>query len=258
MTWTAAYTSSADKAELWEQSVAILLTKAYIKKNKTSWNHDDYNKAIVSIYDNIVISDKQKIKLAKNTNGEPISMIYNCSQCDRQGTFTRETPVTLDDIRRISQHFGITMKAFFRNKIAPEPSTFTGGLKLMREKHCVFFHVHRHCTIKDVRPMHCRFTPCPAKTKSAEMFDCFFLGSGTVEEQFRHQVALAITRQYVNESNVMYNKHLVKKLLKTIDGLASNRLELEKFSRKLSSFRYVDDTLMISGPEKIYGHNDWI
>ena len=247
MPWTASCTSSADKAELWEQSVAVLLTKAYIKKNKATWNNADYDKAIKHIYDNIVMNDKQKIKLARNENGESIFMIYDCSQCENPGTFAKETPVTLDDIRRISRRIGMTMKAFFSEKIASEPSAATGGLKLIRKKRCVFFHVDRHCTIKDIRPMHCRFTPCPAKTTSAEMFDCFFLGSGTVEEQFRHQVALAVTRQYVNEANVKYNKHLVKKLLKTIDDLASNQMELKKFTRKLSSCRYVDDTLMISG-----------
>ena len=72
-------------------------------------------------------------------------------------------------------------------------SVNTGGFKLRRSDHCIFFYPDKHCTIKEVRPMHCRFTPCPHKTESDEVMGCLFLGSGRVEEQFRHQVALAMT-----------------------------------------------------------------
>ncbi len=71
------------------------------------------------------------------------------------------------------------------------------------------------------------------------------MGSGRVEEPFRHQVALAMTREYVAESGVTYNKHLVKKLLRTIDRLASDRSEIDKFCEKIAPYRYVDDTLLI-------------
>ena len=39
------------------------MTKAYIKENGATWNDADYYKAILGIYDNIVVSDTQKIKL---------------------------------------------------------------------------------------------------------------------------------------------------------------------------------------------------
>ena len=137
------------------------------------------------------------------------------------------------------------MEGFFRDKIASEASRHTSGLKLIRHKRCIFFHPEKHCTIKKVRPMHCRFTPCPAKTDSREMAEALFLGSSTVEEQFRHQVAMAVTRQYVNECGVIYNKHAVKKLIKTMDHLVSEHSELEAFCKKIAPYRYVDDTLVI-------------
>ncbi len=243
--WTATCTDPAARAELWEQSIAAMITKAYIKKNGAAWNDADYYKAIVSIYDNVVISNRQKIKLARNKAGASLAMIYDCSQCEKQGACAKETPVTLDDIRRITAHLGVARKAFFREKIASEPSISTGGFKLIRDKHCIFFHPEKHCTIEKVRPRHCHFTPCPRKTKGDEMWDSLFLGSGTVEEQFRHQVALAVTRQYIAECGVTYNKHVIKKLLGTIDHLASDNSELEIFCKKIAPYRYVDDTLAI-------------
>jgi Fe-S-cluster containining protein len=244
--WTATRTDPAERAELWEQSVAAVMTKAYIRENGATWNDSDYWKAIFGIYDNIVISDTQKIRLARNRDGAALAMIYNCSQCEKRGICANETPITLDDIRRITGHLRLPWKAFFRDKIAPEPSIHTGGLKLIRGKHCIFFHPGKHCTIEKVRPMHCLFTPCPRKTKTDEVMDCLFLGSGTVEQQFRHQVALAMTRQYVAESGVTYNQHLTKKLLETIDQLVSDRSEVERFCKKIAPYRYVDDTLTIT------------
>lgn len=243
--WTATCSDSSMRAELWEQSIATMLTKAYINNNGATWNDADYYKAIISIYDNIVVSDRQKIKLARNKDGMPLAMIYDCSRCEKRGACAKETPVTLDDIRRITRHLGLTWKTFFREKIASEPSVSTGGLKLRRDEHCIFFHPEKHCTIEEVRPMHCRFTPCPRKTKSHDMWDPLFLGSETVEEQFRHQVALAVTRQYVAKCGVAYNKHVSKNLLGTIDHLASDNSELESFCKKIAPYRYVDDTLAI-------------
>jgi Fe-S-cluster containining protein len=243
--WTATCSHPAARAELWEQSIAAAVTKAYIKKNGVTWNDGDYEKAISGICDNIAVNDRQKIKMAKNKNGAPLVMIYDCSLCPERGMWAKETPITLDDIRRITAHCGLTWKAFFQEKIDSEPSKSTGCLKLVRRGHCVFFHRERHCTIKEVRPMHCRFTPCPKKTQTADMMDSLYLGSETVEEQFRHQVAMALTRQYVAEYGARYNKYAIKNHLKATDRLVSDRSELETFCKKIAPYRYVDDTLPV-------------
>jgi Fe-S-cluster containining protein len=244
--WTAACGNPGSRAELWEQSVAAMMTKAYIKENGAAWNDADYYKAILGIYDNVVISASQRIKLAKDKEGAPLAMIYDCTQCDKRGTCAGETPVTLDDIRNIGKCLGLSWETLFRDKIADKPSVSTGGLKLARNGHCVFFHPESHCTIKEVRPMHCRFTPCPQHTKNSEIMDCLYLGSGTVEEQFRHQVGMALTRQYVGECGVAFNEQVAKRFLEAIDNLASDLSEVERFCKKISPYRYVDDTLAIS------------
>lgn len=243
--WTATCTTQLERAKLWEQSVASMVTKAYIKKNQTSWNDSDYYKSIISIYENIVLNDHQKIKLSRIGSGESIGMIYDCSQCKLRGTQAKETLITLDDIRRIVSYLDINWKNFFMEKIAPQISLSSGTLKLIRDNYCIFFDQEKHCTIEEVRPMHCRFTPCPIKTKSKEMFDCFYLGSGTVEEQFRHQVAMTMTREYVTKYGTRYNKNAIKEIINKIDNLASDQTELDVFCKKISDYRYVDDTLIL-------------
>jgi Fe-S-cluster containining protein len=245
MPWTATCTDPLQRARLWEQSVAVAITKAYIEKNGPAWNETDYKMALKGIVENIPVRDTQKLKLARDAEGAPMALIYDCSECEKTGTCAKETPVTLDDIRRMASHLRISRQDFFRNYIAPEPSVGAGGLKLKRHGHCVFFHVKRHCTIEEVRPLHCRFTPCPWRTKNTGMMDALFLGSGTVEEQFRNQVALAMTRQYVGECGVGYNRHVIERLLKRIDQITADNGELEIFCKNIAPYRYVDDTLLI-------------
>jgi len=95
--------------------------------------------------------------------------------------------------------------------------------------------------------MHCRFVPCPKRTKSPEMQERFYLGSGTIEEQFRHQAALEFTRQYVKECGTRYQEQIFHKLVDKIDRIISNSSELERFCKKIAPFRYVDDSIIILG-----------
>jgi Fe-S-cluster containining protein len=243
MPWTATCIDPSQRIKLWEQSVASMVTKAYIRNNGSAWNRTDYDKAIKTIYNNIVTDKNQRIKLAREIHGEVLAMIYDCSTCEKRGLCSEETPITLDDVRRISSYLGISRKAFFSKNIMDEPSVRTGCLRLIRDGNCVFFDQERHCTIEEVRPMHCRFRPCPMKTQTSEEMDALFLGSGTVEEQFRHQVAMSITREYVIDFGTSYRKKMIDTCLNKIDKISVDSSELKKFCSRIASFRYVDDTL---------------
>jgi len=148
----------------------------------------------------------------------------------------KETPVTLDDIRRIVDHLDISWEDFFRAKVRPEPIKFR-GLGIRRDKHCIFFKEGHFCSIKEVKPIHCRFTPCPIRVHSDEEFARCFLGSGTVEQQFRYQIALAFTREYVQRHGVVYNKEAVDRSLKKIDEYFQKIQEFEKFCERISCYR---------------------
>jgi len=132
MPWTAACTDPAERALLWEQSVAAMVTKIYIEKNGPAWNEQDFRMALKAIEENIPVRDTQKLKLARDVQGAPVALIYDCSACEKQGVCAKETPVTLDDIRRIAAHLGMTWKGFFKTYIASEPSVHASGLKLQR------------------------------------------------------------------------------------------------------------------------------
>lgn len=242
MSWTATCRTPSQRARLWEQSMAVMVTRAYLEKNGPKWNETDYHAALGGIFNNIPIRETQKLKLARNAEGNPLAMIYDCSRCEKRGAMATETPVTLDDICRISDYLDIGAEDFFGMFIASETSDSTGGLKLKRDVRCIFFDPVKHCRIKDVRPLHCRFTPCPKRTATPEMMDALYLGSGTVEEQFRHQVAMALTREYVHDNGVRYNHDGYSKTLRRIDGTAKSAFELKAFCEQIARYRYVDDT----------------
>lgn len=247
MSWTATCLAPSQRARLWEQSVAVMVTRAYLEKNGPVWNEADYRAALEGIFENILVRETQKLKLARDIGGNPISMIYDCSQCEKRGTWARETPVTLDDIQRISEYLEIGIEDFFSMFISSESSAFTGGLKLKRDTHCIFFDPRRHCRIKEVRPLHCRFTPCPKRATTPEMMDALYLGSGTIDEQFRHQKAIAGTREYVKDFGVRYNPDGFSKTLRKLDRPKDSAFEIKAFCSQIARYRYVDDTQSLFG-----------
>ena len=228
------------KASLWEQSVASTITKHYIKRNGAEWNGEDYHKAISNILDNVVTDEKEKIKLATK-QGHPVCQIYNCSECSSRGTCAKETIVTIDDIRRILDYLNITGNEFFR-KYLDDCLSCSGVLQLLRDEHCVFFD-SRQCHIQSVRPMHCRFTPCPARINDSCDFDCLYLGSGTVKEQYRHQASMQMTREYVEHYGLRYHKKGMEKQLNKLDQILKDSSYYRDFCEKIVSFRYMNDAL---------------
>lgn len=245
MPWTATCRTPSQRARLWEQSMAVMVTRAYLEKNGPLWNETDYRAALGGIFENIQIRETQKLKLARDPEGNPLAMIYDCSRCEKRGAWARETPVTLDDVRRISEHLEIGLETFFDRFIAPETSRHTGGLKLKRDTHCIFFDPEEHCRIREAKPMHCRFTPCPKRTTSPEMMDALYLGSGTVDEQFRHQVAIAFTREYVRQFGIRYDRDGFSGSMNQIDRPTGPAFELTAFCKQIARYRYVDDTQLL-------------
>ena len=163
-------------------------------------------------------------------------MSHDCSKCKRPGVCADETPVTLDDIRRIVDNSDISWDVFFRDKVEPEPIKY-GGLGMKRGRHCIFFKEGHFCSIDKLKPMHCRFTPCPIKVQAREEYSRYFLSSGMVEQQFRHHIAFAFTRQYVQEYGVTYNKKGVNNYFGKIDKFYEDIQEFEMFCERISCYR---------------------
>lgn len=238
--WTSTYSEKHGQIKIWEQSVASVITRKYIKKNHTNWDADDFEKALNSIRKNVITKQSQKIKLARNEANEPICMIFDCLDCKEAGTHAVETPITLDDISRITGNLNIRWEDFFKGYLSEELSSF-GILKLKRNTQCVFFNPEVHCTIKNIRPMHCRFTPCPKKTSDNSQYDCFYLGSGTIEEQFRHQSAILFTQEYAAKNRTRCDIQEIKKSLDKMNEFLLDKEKFKEFTMNISNFRYLEE-----------------
>ncbi|MBN2233034.1 MAG: YkgJ family cysteine cluster protein [Deltaproteobacteria bacterium] len=241
MPWTVFCTDPECRAALWEQSVAAMVTRAYINRHGRRWHADDFQRALSGINANIVSSDTQTIRLARDLEHHPRALIYDCSHCDRQGVCATETIVTLDDIQRIAAYQGITHREFFTRYLDPASSERTGCLRLKREHHCTFAGADGTCGIEEVRPMFCRFVPCPQRVRSAEELECFYLGAGRIEEQFRHQLALALTREYTAACGARYDERRMTRELYHLDQLLADDDQRSEFCRRIAPYRYVDD-----------------
>ncbi|MFW6196061.1 MAG: YkgJ family cysteine cluster protein [Thermoplasmatota archaeon] len=246
ISWTSKYILTEDKAKLWEQSIAIQITNVYIKKHGANFKENDYEKALKSIKNNIKTSSEEKIKLGNIPGGNPCGIIYDCTKCDyERGKMAEETIITLSDVKRIKESMNISYEKFF-NKYISKDITADGYLMLRRNKNCIFFDEENHCSIEDTRPMHCRFTPCPVKVDK-NLKSCLYLGSGTVDEQFEHQISLSITKDYVMDIGPAYDNKTLEKYLEKINNLIKDDSQLMEFCEKISPYRYVDDTKSITG-----------
>lgn len=250
MPWTANCLRPADRNTLWEQSVAAAITRAYIQRHGTSWDGGSYWKAVQAIQANVKIRRSQKLKLSRRDDGVPLALLYDCGQCAHRGRCAAETPITLDDVDRLADFLGMSWETVFEDLLEPEASSESGCFKLRRAESCILFDEGtEQCRVEPVRPLHCRFTPCPARSRTTECADRFFLGSGTIPEQFRHQVAMALTRQYIAEKGMRCDRDRVRETLREIEARASAASDLAEFCRVIAPYRYVDDTLLFSSAE---------
>ncbi len=242
LAWTARCHDPQDQLRIWEESVAVEATRCYIKKYGCLYDENGYRAAIESVRDQIVTSDGEQAKLARNEDGSALAMVYDCESCPNRGEHVKETPVTLLDIQGMAAHLNMSIAEFFTDCLTPASSTETGGLQLKRNRTCLFFDPISHCSITTARPMHCRFTPCPQRVKLAGQFDRFFLAAGTVSQQFRHQVALHWTRRYVEENGVHFRESAFYDYLACIERDEHNVENWRNFCDTIRPYRFIDDT----------------
>lgn len=229
-----------DSSKIWEQSVSKMITREYVKRNGTTWNKPDFYQAVTAIQDHIITHEKQKIRLGRRENGQPVCQIYNCSECQVKGKVGSSALITIDDISRIAKHMEITVNEFF-NQYVSAIRMENGVFVLKKKVNCVFFDPETHCQVEDVKPLHCKFTPCPRQTGNDAEYDTFYLGSGTIEEQYRHQLSLNFTREYVMKHGLHYNRAGMKLHLHKLEDALGDENQFTNFCRNISKFRFVQD-----------------
>ena len=239
--WTQQYSHDKKQTEkIWEQSVAIAITKEYVKKNSSNWNENDFYSSLSSILNNIKNRDSQELKLSSSSEGSPICLIYDCKLCDKHGKLATETIITIDDARRIISYLNISWELFFKSYVDAK-LTDNNLLQLKRNQHCIFHMNNSDCLINSVKPNHCLYTTCPSKCESNKNnnYDRFYLGSGTIEDQYRHQISLTYTKEYAASNGSSYNETEMNKFLNQIDKTVKNKINYTEFCEQISEFRYI-------------------
>ena len=244
--WLSSCTHSKPNAELLEFSFAVELTKVYVQRNGVNWNEVDYSSAIQELKKGINNPGSKRVFLLHDFAGRPGIKTFDCNLCDAFDNREVETPVTLDDINRIMYHLKIDGNTFFVEYVSSKPSRITGGLKLIGGRNCVFRSPEDgRCTICQVRPLHCRFTSCPAQIHESKTWDRLYQGSGTIEEQFRNQLALSITREYVAQCGTVFNGPIFEKKLDGIERLCSIDSEQQAYCMKLDIYNQMTGAIPI-------------
>jgi len=242
-----AHNYPARKDLLWAVVVGKMITAKYIQKHGTQWHPTDFSKALNAIYGNIKTSIHENLKLARHIQTKvPICMLYNCRDCAQRGQCAAETPVTLLDINRIVTTTSYDWPDIFSQKLQKQPSNYQKIFKLKRDSQCVFFNARKKgCTIESVKPYHCRFTPCPLKTKDRNEFLSYLRGEGSVTDQFIHQQAMQVTRSYIGQYGIHYYPEPVEAALAEIEASIQNETKLLKFCDKIDDARFIKDAELI-------------
>lgn len=237
----------ASRNEVWRQSIAMMITKAYIDRYGASWQEDAIKRAIEAIKQQAGCREHGcHVKLSRDENGAPLAIVYNCNQCEKRAENAHETIITLDDIERISAFLEINPARFWKVYLDKKLSKNAGVFRLVRKAHCIFFDEKKKvCVVEPVRPIHCRFTPCPIRTRESDIMDRLYLGSGSIEQQFRHQIALDKTRDYLTRQGRKFHKKAFEKALALIDVKAESKEGFERFCRMIQPYRYLDDTKLL-------------
>lgn len=243
--WTASCEDNESRLLVYRQSIAVAITRSYIERHGANWNEESFLLAVSSITKQTGCEGKCNVKLSKDDNGNPLAMVYSCENCQNKKQISRDTPITLDDISRISKYLRIEPKSFFKKYLSQSLSTEHNSLKLKWHQGCVLLGSDCHCSVETVRPMHCQFTPCPSKAGDSDTMDRLFLGSGTLKEQFRHQLAMQQTKEYVDKYGAKYK---AKKFIKMAQSLETNCRDhnlYKIFCKNIAPYRYLDDTQTI-------------
>ena len=244
--WGNLYLASASYEVFWEHSMAENHTKRYIQRFGTYWNEDGYFEVLKDIEIRVITECGETLCVASDEAGLPIVMKHNCSKC----TITEcrlETEITLKDISRIAQRTQTPIRSIFDTAVAKQPHTYTGGLKLRKQEggtRCIYyFGKEEHCSIHEFRPRFCQFVPCKLKVSDKETWRRFFYASGDIESQWELEVSVAVTRKYVKDAGLSYNRAAFEKYNGEIDRLMKNSRLKYEFLGEINQYRY--DTIPI-------------
>lgn len=240
--WPLLFDNPAGLAFVVARSIAHEVTRDYALRNQDRWNENDFAAGIAEIRRRAEEIRNIQLRAARHEDGTSSIVTFDCNVCGTRVTCCNDRPVTLDDLRALAQYLEMSMEQLFESHVAKEVREHAMGiLSFVSEEagHCCFLDAEaRRCSIAEAQPKHCRLAPCPLLMKDDEMVERYFLGAGSLRQQFRHSIAMAVTRRYVAEFGAFYHRHHVEHSLALIDRLVADPAQFEDFRRAIAPFRY--------------------
>ncbi|MCP4643504.1 MAG: YkgJ family cysteine cluster protein [bacterium] len=228
----------------WEMVVAQAETARYVHAHGGKWHEAGYRAGVEATIRQLEVPDTRRIRVAKGLDGTPNVMHFDCSTCDKRANCCTEAPVSLDDIVQLAGHLDMPLDAFFERYVAHHPSTRSEGLLALKDPalpRCPFLAADDlTCNARDALPAQCRFIPCPL-LMTGELAERLLLSAGSVEEQYRHQVAASITRRYIEQCGVGYQARAFDQCMSMIEQLAADQASFEDFRQQLVQFRHIPE-----------------
>ena len=243
--WSLVFDNPEGLAFIVARSIAEEATEEYVRKHGAAWDEADYQEALAAIKRRVEESAKQTQRGARLADDSCAFIMFDCPACPLRASCCKDRPLTLDDVRAISDHLALTPRQCFERVVSTElKDDALGALSLnaTEEGHCTFLDpATRRCTLDDVRPLHCRLIACPAIVREPDIAERYFLGAGTLADQFRYSVALAVTRHYVAEYGRSYNEDGFAKSLLLFEHVMADHGQFQDFCTSITPFRYENE-----------------
>ncbi len=225
-----------------EHGIAHEFTSAYLKRNGADWNQEDFDSSVCEIKSRIETAKEESFKAARQSDRTVALMSFDCDSCKLRPSCCKERPLTIDDVRAVSEKLGMDLEEFFDGYVSAADAESDEPLFFFTTSDdgaCLFLNSETgNCKTEDFQPVHCRFMPCPIIEKDQGISERYFMGSGSLKEQFRHSAALTLTRQYVAKHGGSYDSEAFEKILSLLESVIANPTEFERFAKAIGPFRY--------------------
>ena len=242
--WGAVYNNVEGHADLLQMIHARTVTATYIARNGSSYNPADYAICMTDLAALIAGTEDDRIKVAKDEDGETVAMTYNCNSCTARDSCCNHAAATLDDVRVAAEAAGQHIAAFWHEHISNAPSPLDANMLTFQKSDrgkCEYLEVTTHrCGLGDNQPRNCAFAPCP-KLSTATTYEQYFVGSGSVYDQYRLQVATSVTRQYMSQCGTEFHQRFYDRCIGMIEELSSKPEYYRDFLEAVRDHRYVNE-----------------
>lgn len=242
--WGAVYNDVEGQSDLLHMIHARTVTATYITRNGSNYNPTDYAICMSDLAVLMAGTEDDRIKVAKDEDGHTVVMTYNCNKCTARENCCNHAAATLDDIRTAAQATGQMTAEFWSEHVSGKPSPHDTNMLTFRQSSrgkCEFLDAATHrCGLGENQPTHCAFAPCP-KLSTAKTYEQYFVGSGSVHDQYRLQVAASVTRQYMSQCGTEFNQQFFDQCMQMIDDLASKPDYYRDFLEAVREHRYINE-----------------